>query len=190
MRFKMISAAAVAGAAFVLPSFTTVSTAATPASLRQSYTCAGAGVSETGTAVVSGKAAINSSRTTVKLKNAVYTVSNNTGFTATVTNVVLHVPDPSGVSYKANSAKVTTPGWTAGHDSHGAFARFAGPATVAAGATIPSAPFSAKYEVTSADHTVIDFQPGLVTFTLTSPISAHVVCTPNAPVGTFASVKL
>ncbi len=188
MRCKMIAVAAASGVAFVVPSFTTVSLAATPASLSQTYTCSGGGVTERGTVVVSGGAAINSAHTTVKLKNAVYTVTFNMGFTVTVTDVVLHVPDPSGVSYKANSAKVTTAGWTAGHDSNGAFASFAGPATVANGATIPSAALSAKYKLTGSAGTVVKFKPGLVTFTLTSPISASVVCTPNAPVGTFASV--
>jgi hypothetical protein len=190
MRFKMIASAVVAGAAFVVPSFATVSTAATPGSLSQSYTCAGGGASEVGTAVVSGKAAVNSTHTAIKLKNAMYAVTNSTGLTATVTNVVLHVPDPSGVTYKNGSATVTTAGWTAGHDSNGAFASFAGPATIAAGATIPSAPLSAKYKVSSAAGTVVKFHPGLVTFTVTSPFSFKVVCTPNAPVGTFTSVKV
>ncbi len=154
-----------------------------------SYSCAINGSSTPVSVQVSGSAMIAKGK--IKLANVVFSITNWFGTTATFKNIEVHVPDPNNTSapYKANSATIaTTPnGWSVGHGTS-LYALHAGKVTVASGSILTTAAFGAKYSDRGSVSTVISFQPGMLTFTLKSPIVATASCTPAAPVQTFAQV--
>jgi hypothetical protein len=166
------------------------------ASVSQTYHCKiGTIITQNVTATVSGKAAIVTSKTNVKtvhLSAVVFKFTNSFGTTATISNVKMSVPDPNVTSapYIANSAHAgTTPaGWTAGHDSTGAYLFFAGSATIANGATESSAALRATYKDKGPAGTAIAFHPGAISFMVTAPVSDPATCTATAPIKTIASV--
>lgn len=187
----LAAVALVAAVAPVAAGATAPSHGVTPR-IDQSYTCHTPVGDESFTIGVTGKATIKGSR--ISLKKVLYTVTNDLGLSITVKKVKVHVPDPakSLATYKKNSAKVSKKpaGWQAGHDSSGIFAYYPGSQTVPDGKTVSIAALSAKYKAKGAKGDEVDFQPGDLSFTLTSPIQGDVTCTADDPVGTFASVTL
>jgi hypothetical protein len=182
----------IAGATVVAPIVPIMPIAAASASTNVSaaYSCSIAGTTEAVTISVTGTA--TKTATTVNVKNVVFTVTNSFGITATISNIKVHVLDPNKTSapFKAGSAHVakTPAGWTAGHDSTGAFALFKGSTTIANGATVSNAALGAGYTNAGPTGTKISFKPAKVSFNVTSPITATVTCTPTKPVPVFASV--
>jgi hypothetical protein len=158
--------------------------------ITQAYTChtpiGDIGLSGT----VTGKAKIK--KGTIKLSKVIYSIKNTTGFDLVVDSVKIWTPDPSQSSapYKKGSVKVAKKpkGWKAGHDSVGIFASHAKSMTIANNDDVTSAALGAKYKVKGEPGTEIDFQPGDVTFHVSAPIEGDVSCSPDDPVGTFASV--
>jgi hypothetical protein len=168
----------------------TVAGPAARPSITQSYDCQTPVGQETLSASVTGKASIKKGK--IVLKKVVYAVTNSTGFDLVIDSAKLSTPDPNAADapYAKKSAKVKkkAAGWTAGHDSSGVFAAFSGSMSIPDGSDVMSAPLSAKYAVKGPHGTEIDFQPGDVSFHVTSPLKGDVTCTPGDPVGTFASV--
>ena len=158
--------------------------------ITQSYTCR-TPLGDLGLAGrVTGKASIEGS--TITLKKVKYAVTNAAGLSLTLDHIKVWTPDPASkaAKYKSDSVKVagSPAGWKAGHDAGGVFASFAGSQTVNDGDDLTVAALSATYKAKGASGTVVDFHPGPVTFHVSQPISGDVTCTPDEPVGTFASV--
>lgn len=160
------------------------------ATVTQTYRCSSSLGSLSTSVKFSGTATLATK--TIKLSNVKVTVSNTTTTTASIDKVSINVPDPNKTSapYKSGSVKVgsTPAGWTAARTTQGIAARHAGTITFKAGATLTNAPLSAAYTDKGPKGTVISFHPGVVSFTLTSPISTAVTCTPTSPKKTIASV--
>lgn len=158
--------------------------------ITQSYTCQTPVGDANLSGTVTGKASIK--KGVIKLKKVVFAITNSVGLDLVVDHVKVSVADPdhAAAPYKKNSAKTAKKptGWQAGHDSGGVFASHVGSMTIANGANVTSAALSAKYLVKGSHGTEIDFQPGAFSFHVSSPISGDVSCTPDSPVGTFASV--
>lgn len=158
--------------------------------LDQSYTCHTPIGDETAIVTVTGKASIKGSK--ISLKKVVYSFDNNFGVDLTVEAVKASVPDPTTkvAQYKDGSAKAAKKpaGYKGGHDSTGAYVLHAGQLSVPNGSSIKTAALGAKYTATGAPGSEVDFQPGAVSFTVDSPISGTVSCTPDKPVGIIASV--
>jgi hypothetical protein len=166
--------------------------AADAATISQAYSCSSPVGTLSASVKVAGAAALNSTGSAIILSKVKFTITNPTTTTISADHIVVTVPDPNPTSapYKAGTAKVasTPAGWTAGHNTSGVFAEHTGTITLAGGGTVSNAALSARYANKGPHGTVISYKPGPVSFDLTSPISGPVSCTPNPPVGTFASV--
>lgn len=162
------------------------------ATITQAYSCSSPIGTLSASVRVSGSAALNSTGKSINLSRVKFTVTNPTSTTISADNIVVTVRDPNKTAapYKAGTAKVasTPPGWTAGHNASGVFAKHAGTVTLAGGGTVSNAALSASYANQGSSGTVISYKPGAVSFNLTSPIPGTVTCTPTAPVKRFASV--
>jgi len=184
----------IAGAAVAVPIVPMTAASASPLStVSAAYSCAIPGIgTQAVTISVSGTAAVTAKA--IKVTGVVFTVSNSFGVTATLSNIQVHITDAPAASAPLKTASpvvaATPAGWTAGFDTNGAFADFAGSTTINNGDTVANAALSAKYAKKGAAGTKIKFKPGLVSFDVTSPISATVSCTPTAPVPAFAKVTL
>jgi hypothetical protein len=165
---------------------------AAASTINQSYFCNAGFETFTETNSVTGTARLNATTKVISVNGVVFTFINNTITAFTGNGLKMYVPDPNKTSapYKTASAKAgtTPPGWTAGHDATGVFALFAGSFSIAPGGKMTNAPLSASYIDKGPKGTKISFKPGRITFKQTSPISGTVSCTPNSPVGIFASV--
>jgi hypothetical protein len=165
---------------------------AAASTITQSYFCNAIFETFTETNSVTGTARLNATTKVISVSGVVFTFNNNTLSPLTGNGLKMYVPDPNKTSapYKAFSAKAgtTPPGWTAGHDATGVFALFAGNFSIPPAGKMSNAPLSASYIDKGPKGTKISFKPGRITFKQTSPISGTVNCTPNTPVGTFASV--
>jgi hypothetical protein len=159
-----------------------------PTPIRQTYTCTSGSLTVNEDVTVSGQAKSNSTTHQVKLSKVTYAVTNPTGTTATITAARLYVPDsdPTNTPYVNGSAAVASAaGWTAGHDSNGIYASFAGTLTVGPGQTITSPALSASYAENGPTGTKVQFHPGPGSITFSSPAGSY-SCHPVAPVGVFA----
>lgn len=160
--------------------------------LTQSYTCTTPIGDVTITADITGKATVKKGK--ILLKNVTYSINNDLGFDLVIDNVKVSVPDPSKkiAPYVDGSVKVAKDpsGWKAGHDKAGIFALYKRTQTVTNGSSVDVAALSATYTAKGRKGTVVEFKAGTVTFHVQSPVEGDVVCTPDAPAGTFASVTL
>lgn len=158
--------------------------------ITQSYTCHTPVGDETEALTVTGKASIKGIH--ISLKKVVYSITNTFGVDLTVEAIKVSVPDPTikVAKYTNGSAKAAKKpaGYKGGHGATGVYALHAGQLDVANGDTIKTAALSAKYKATGSPGSEVDFQPGDVSFTVDSPISGQVSCTPDKPVGIIASV--
>ncbi len=141
------------------------------------------------TGTVTGRASIMGK--SISLTKVKFAVTNSVGLDLVVENVKVYVPDPSKANapYKKGSVTIATKprGWKAGHDSTGIFALFKGQQTIKAGDNVTVAALGAQYTAKGAKGTKIHFASGTVTFTVDSPVSGDVTCTPS-PAVTFARV--
>ncbi len=180
-----------AAAMAITPALSVAPAGASP-DVSAGYSCSTPIGTESANVTVVGTASVANG--IIGLKNVKFTITDNLGFSLTIDNVKVHVPDPNKVSapYRAHSAKVGSApaGWTAGHDTHGLFALHSASITVANGMTVSNAALSGKYTDKGPAGTVIAFKPGLVSFKVTSPItiSGSATCTPTTPVPKIASV--
>lgn len=197
MQVKLGRGAAVATAfalATVAPSAAAIQVAAPSVSpmLTQIYTCS-TPIGDVSIFVdITGKATVKKGKVT--LKNVTYSVNNDLGFDLVIDNVKVSVPDPSKkkAPYVDGSVKVAKDpkGWKAGHDKTGIFALYKGTQTVTNGSSVDVAALSATYSAQGPKGTLVEFKAGMVTFHAQSPVEGDVVCTPDDPAGTFASVTL
>jgi hypothetical protein len=192
LKLRIVGALTAAGVGIAVLA-TSVPVASAAQTITQVYSCSSSLGTLPASVTVTGKAAENSTSTKIKLTNVVFKVSNTFGQTVTVNSIKVSVPDPNNTSapYVAGSAAVaaTPPGWTAGHDTTGAFAFFAGSKTVVANGTVANAALKATYKDKGPAGTVINFVPGQISFNVTAPTSTTATCTPTSP-GTFATVTL
>jgi hypothetical protein len=158
--------------------------------ISQSYTCQTPLGPESEAFTVTGKASIKGKKIT--LSKVVYSITNNFGVDLTVSKIKVSVPDPTTKVATYNSGSVTAAkkpkGYKPGHDATGSFVDHNGSMDVANGATIKTAALGATYTATGPKGSQVVFQPGALSFHVTSPVQGDVTCTPDKPVGTIATV--